>query len=84
MAHDGMARAIRPAHTMFDGDSIFCLSTGEKQLPDASGTYMDPQALHLSELGQAAADCLARAIIRGVLSARSMPGITAYRDLEDF
>ncbi len=30
MAHDGMARAIRPAHTMFDGDSIFCLSTGEK------------------------------------------------------
>jgi len=84
MAHDGMARAIRPAHTMFDGDSIFCLSTGEKKLPDASGSYMDPQALHLSELGQAAADCLARAIIRGVLSARSMSGIAAHCDLEDF
>lgn len=84
MAHDGMARAIRPAHTMFDGDSIFCLSTGEKQLPAASGAYMDPHALHLSELGQAAADCLSRAIIHGVLNARSLPGITAFRDLEDF
>ena len=83
MAHDGMARAIRPAHTMFEGDSIFCLSTGEKKLPETSGSYMDPQALHLSELGHAAANCLSRAIIRGVLSARSIPGMTAYRDLED-
>ena len=29
MAHDGLARAIRPAHTMFDGDTIFALATGE-------------------------------------------------------
>src|SRR5258708_38882835 len=29
MAHDGMARAIRPVHTMFDGDTVFALSTGE-------------------------------------------------------
>ena len=83
MAHDGMARAIRPAHTMFEGDSIFCMSTGEKKLPEASGSYIDPHALHLSELGHAAANCLSRAIIHGVLSARSIPGMTAYRDLED-
>lgn len=84
MAHDGMARAIRPAHTMFEGDTIFCLSTGQKKLPEASGAYIDPQALHLSELGHAAADCLSRAIIHGILSARSMAGMTAFNDLEDF
>ena len=83
MAHDGMARAIRPAHTMFEGDSIFCMSTGEKKLPEASGSYIDPHALHLSEMGHAAANCMSRAIIHGVLSARSIPGMTAYRDLED-
>jgi len=69
--------------TMFEGDSIFCMSTGEKKLPEASGSYIDPHALHLSELGHAAANCMSRAIIHGVLSARSMPGMTAYRDLED-
>ena len=83
MAHDGMARAIRPAHTMFEGDTIFCLSTGGKQLPKTSGSYMDPHALHLSELGHAAADCLSRAIIHGVLKAHSMADLTAFADLED-
>lgn len=83
MAHDGMARAIRPAHTMFEGDTIFCISTGEKNLPKTSGSYMDPHALHLSELGHAAANCLSRAIIHGVISARSMAGMTAFEDLED-
>jgi len=83
MAHDGMARAIRPAHTMFEGDSIFCLATGEKKLPETSGSYMDPHALHLSELGHAAANCLSRAIIHGVLNAYSMAGMTAFCDLED-
>jgi L-aminopeptidase/D-esterase-like protein len=32
MAQDGLARAIIPAHTMYDGDTVFCLSTGEKRL----------------------------------------------------
>ena len=32
VAHDGLARAIRPVHSMFDGDTIFCLSTGEHDL----------------------------------------------------
>jgi L-aminopeptidase/D-esterase-like protein len=42
---------------------------------------MDPHALHLSELGHAAADCLSRAIINADLRARSMAGLKAFKDL---
>ena len=81
MAHDGMARAIRPAHTMFDGDIVFCLSTGKHPLPTTTGFFAAPVAQAVSDLGHAAADCLARAIIRGILDAESAYGMTAYRDL---
>jgi L-aminopeptidase/D-esterase-like protein len=83
MAHDGMARAIRPAHTMFDGDTIFCLATGKKKLPDVPGFFVAPQAQSLNELGHAAADCMSRAIIRAILTAESLGGMTAFCDLED-
>jgi len=83
MAHDGMARAIRPAHTMFDGDTIFALATGRKELPDTPGIFVAPKAQALNELGHATADCLSRAIIRGVLAAHSMAGMTAFCDLKD-
>lgn len=63
MAHDGMARAIRPVHTPWDGDVIFCLSTGHRPGP------VTPQIL--TQLGSLAADTLARAIARGVYEARS-------------
>ena len=33
VAHDGIARAIRPSHTMYDGDAIFCLATGVADAP---------------------------------------------------
>jgi L-aminopeptidase/D-esterase-like protein len=59
MAQDGMARAIRPVHTPFDGDVVFVASTGRSALPD-------PAPLSLAGLGSLAADCLARAIARGV------------------
>ncbi len=59
MAHDGLARAIRPIHTPFDGDTLFVMSTG-----DASG--VDPVALAL--LGTLAADAVARAVRRAVFS----------------
>ena len=36
MAHDGLARCIRPIHTSLDGDTIFCLSTGELEFPENS------------------------------------------------
>ena len=81
MAHDGLARAIRPAHTMFDGDVVFCLSTGKRPLPKATSFFAAPEAQAISDLGHAAADCLARAIIRGMLDANSAYGLTAYRDL---
>ncbi len=83
MAQDGLARAIRPAHTMFDGDTIFCLATGERELPEAEGFFAAPQAPALTEIGRAAADCFSRAVIRALLAAESLGNMTAFRDLDD-
>ncbi len=59
MAHDGLARAIRPIHTPFDGDTVFALSVAP-ETPAAVAPVL------LAELGTRAADCLARAIRRAV------------------
>jgi len=83
MAHDGMARAVRPAHTMFDGDTIFCLAMGGKKLSEPPATVIAAQAQSLSELGHAVANCVSRAIIHAVLSAHSLAGMTAFCDLKD-
>jgi len=83
MAHDGMARAIRPAHTMFDGDTIFCMATNKKELPDTPGFFAAPKAMALIELGSAAADCMTRAIIRAIFTATSSHNMVAFRDLEN-
>ena len=65
MAQDGLARAIRPVHAPYDGDTVFALSS--RQVEIGAG----PERLvALTRLGSAAADCLARAIARGVYSAR--------------
>jgi L-aminopeptidase/D-esterase-like protein len=61
MAHDGIARAVRPAHTPFDGDTIFALASAAVQL----GANQQ-RAAHIGRIGSAAADCLARAIARAV------------------
>lgn len=65
-AHDGMARAIVPSHTPYDGDLVFAASTGARPLPDP--------ALTPFQLGHAAACVLARAIARGVHAATPRPG----------
>ncbi|MGD8522217.1 MAG: P1 family peptidase [Desulfobacterales bacterium] len=83
MTHDGIARAIRPAHTMFDGDTVFCLATGKQKLVDAADLFSAPQATGINELGHAAANCMARAIISAVLFATSLAGMKAFCDLED-
>ncbi len=83
MAHDGLARSIRPAHTMFDGDTIFCLATGKRPLPERDGFFIAAQAQAVNELGHAAADCMSRAIIRGVIAAKSLGGIIAFNELDD-
>ncbi len=82
MAQDGLARAIRPAHTMFDGDTVFALSTGRRDLPETPGFFTAAQAQAINDLGHAAAECMARAILRGVLSAESGNGMTAFRDCD--
>jgi L-aminopeptidase/D-esterase-like protein len=81
MAQDGLARAVRPAHTLFDGDTIFCLATNKRQLPEVEGFFVAPKAQALNEIGRAAADCLTRAIIRGIIEAISLGRMTAFRDL---
>ena len=68
MAHDGLARAIRPAHTMFDGDTVFALSTGSVQAD-------------LSRIGAVAADVLADAVLAAVLAAEPLHGLPAVRNL---
>ena len=75
MAQDGLARAIRPVHTPFDGDVVFALSTARKPLPA-------PEPLALARLGALAADCLARAIARAVHEAAPWPGaeVRCWRD----
>lgn len=62
MAQDGIARAIRPAHTMFDGDTLFALSTGRKKMP-------------VTLVGALAAEVVARAILRAVRLAASAGGL---------
>jgi len=61
MAQDGIARAVRPAHTPFDGDTIFALASSALALP---GNLQ--RAAHIGRIGSAAADCLSRAIARAV------------------
>ena len=59
MAHDGLARAVRPVHTPFDGDTLFALSTAPAGRPSVD-------ALTLAVLGTVAADCVMRAVRRAV------------------
>jgi L-aminopeptidase/D-esterase-like protein len=64
MAHDGLARTIRPAHTMVDGDTIFALATGE-------------QSADVNIVGAYGAEVFAKAILRAVRSAKPVAGIPA-------
>jgi L-aminopeptidase/D-esterase-like protein len=64
VAHDGLARAIRPVHTMFDGDTMFTLASGALPAPD-------PFQLHA--LLDAAGDCVTRAVAHAMLAATTVP-----------
>ena len=74
MAHDGIARAVRPAHTPFDGDTLFALATGAANLP------IGPTEVAL--IGAAASTCVERAIGRAVYQAEPMGDIVALRTAE--
>lgn len=75
MAQDGIARAVRPAHTMFDGDTLFALATGAAAPPPGL-----PPALLVTAIGAAAADAVCLAIARAIRAADPLPGWPAYRD----
>ena len=62
MAHNGLARTIRPAHTMMDGDTIFALATGKKKG-------------NVNAIGAYAAEVVAQAIVNGVQAAESLGGV---------
>lgn len=67
MAHDGLARAIRPAHTMLDGDTLFALSTGDKKSD-------------VNIVGAYAAEVMAQAIVRAVRAAKPAGGLPAINE----
>ncbi|MBS0221585.1 MAG: P1 family peptidase [Proteobacteria bacterium] len=73
MAQDGLARAIRPVHTPQDGDTVFAIATGRHDLG------VDPLAP--GEIGTLAADCLARAVARGVYHARTLGVARSWKEV---
>jgi L-aminopeptidase/D-esterase-like protein len=73
--HDGFAKALRFAHGLYDGDTVFAASTGLRPLGDPAAEF--------TEIAAVAADCMARAIARGVYEATALPfagALPAWRD----
>jgi len=68
MSQDGYARTISPAHTMFDGDTIFCMATGEVE----AGANV---------VGAIAAEVMARAIVKAIKNTESLFKLKSYKDL---
>jgi len=68
IAHNGYARSIRPSHTMFDGDTIFTLSTGEVKAD-------------INVVGVLAARAVQKAVINAVMKARGLAGFPSYSDI---
>lgn len=87
VSHDGLARAVRPAHSMFDGDTVFALATGTSVSPTSSPTPHDgagarARAVAISAVLEAGATAFAIACTRAVLAAAShRGGPPSYRDL---
>jgi L-aminopeptidase/D-esterase-like protein len=81
-AQDGLARAVRPAHTMFDGDTVFAVATKARPMEAADGPFGPVvRAGALDRLCTAAAEVFARAVVHGVLSASTLAGLPAYSDV---
>jgi L-aminopeptidase/D-esterase-like protein len=75
MAHDGLARAVLPAHAPLDGDTMFAAATGMRPMTDP--------ARELTELGHLATQVMARAIARGVYEATALPVPSAQPSWRD-
>lgn len=72
VAHDGLAMAVRPAHLMGDGDTMFALATGS----------LDGSGANMSRLCAATAMCVSRAIVRGIRKADGVGGIPSVSELD--
>jgi L-aminopeptidase/D-esterase-like protein len=70
MAHDGYARAINPIHTLWDGDTVFTLATGEVEA-------------EVNLVGALAAEVMARAVVSGVVHAESRYGLPSCREIQE-
>ena len=70
MAHDGLARAVTPVHSLADGDTLFALATGT----------LAAEA-DVSRIGALAAEAVADAVLRAARAAKGLPGLPAARDL---
>ena len=85
VAHDGLARAVRPAHLMNDGDTIFGLSVGpgDLVLSEDEPIFSDPvgRPALLNKVLAAGADMFAQACTEAILQATSSGGMLSYRDL---
>lgn len=82
MAHNGLAMAIRPAHTLFDGDTVFALALVEQSTQQSQPSQRSQQgnamaAARVSSIGAAAAETLARAIVKAIRLATTLHGIQA-------
>jgi L-aminopeptidase/D-esterase-like protein len=70
MTHDGLARAINPVHTAYDGDTIFALATGRSTKP-----------VNVTLIGALAAEAMAQAVVRAVRAARGIAGFPSASEL---
>lgn len=68
MAHNGFARTMRPAHTMFDGDTIFTMATNQKEAD-------------ITTVGMLAANVMEKAVLRAIQEAKTISDIKSYSDL---
>ena len=71
VAHDGLAMAVRPAHLMGDGDTLFALATGKLEMD-----------FSMNRLCAASAVCVSRAIVRAVQKATGLGGVKAVSELQ--
>lgn len=72
MAHDGLARTINPAHTMFDGDTIFTVATGKT-------TSTKP--VNVTLIGALAAEAMAQAVVRAIRAAKGIQNLPSAADI---
>ena len=80
MAHDGLARAIKPVHTPADGDTLFAVATGK--LKPAAGSAPNSLGAALQGIvGALAAEVVAAAVVSAILHAKGIPGYPACSDL---